>query len=70
MSNTHLLINDEGSIVGKYDKLHTFDVELSDKSVMNESSYVEKGKRIVPPIPTPAGNVGLAVVSFLNMRVN
>ena len=63
ISNTHIIINDDGGIVGKYDKLHMFDVELSSQTT-KESSYVEKGKKIVPPIPTPVGNVGLSVVSF------
>ena len=64
VSNTHLIFNDEGCIVGKYEKLHTFDVKLSDRS-MNESSFVEKGRKLVPPVSTPVGNVGLSVVSFL-----
>ena len=64
VSNAHLIINDSGSIVGKYEKLHTFDAKLSDQC-MNESSYVERGKKIIPPVHTPVGNIGLNVVSFV-----
>ncbi|XP_065214089.1 deaminated glutathione amidase [Planococcus citri] len=60
VTNTHLVINNEGDIVGEYNKIHTFDVELSNRS-MCESSYVEKGNTIVPPVDTPVGKLGLAV---------
>lgn len=60
VTNTHLVINNKGNIVGEYNKIHTFDVELSNHS-MCESSYVEKGKSIVPPVDTPFGKIGLAV---------
>ncbi|XKL65920.1 hypothetical protein PGB90_009340 [Kerria lacca] len=58
--NTHLVINNLGNIVGKYHKVHTFDVELSNKPIF-ELLYVEKGRSIAPPVQTPIGNVGLAV---------
>lgn len=57
------MINDKGDIVGKYNKVHLYHVKLSDHS-LNESSFVEKGNDIVPPVPTPVGNVGLSIVSF------
>lgn len=57
------MINNLGNIVGKYHKVHTFDVELSNKPIF-ELLYVEKGRSIAPPVQTPIGNVGLAVVSF------
>lgn len=29
-----------------------------------ESDYVEKGSEIVPPVPSPIGNIGLSIVSI------
>ena len=56
------MINDQGNIVGKYSKIHLFDVEIPEQNVrLMESSYVEKGKSITNPISTPVGNVGLAI---------
>ncbi|KAK6624221.1 hypothetical protein RUM44_011080 [Polyplax serrata] len=60
--NTHLMISGEGDIVGKYHKMHLFDVEIPEQNVkLMESSYVEKGNSIPEPVPTPVGNVGLSI---------
>jgi len=62
LSNSSLLIDGSGNLVARYDKTHLFDVDIPDKKVrLLESKYVERGKKIVPPIPTPIGNLGLAV---------
>ncbi len=45
-----------------------YDAELSN-STIRESSYVKEGEKIVPPVLTPVGNIGLAVVSFSNQYV-
>ncbi|KAK7867648.1 hypothetical protein R5R35_001301 [Gryllus longicercus] len=63
--NAHVIINSGGEIVAVYHKTHLFDIDMPDKSVrLRESDYVEPGKQIVPPVPSPVGNVGLCVVSF------
>lgn len=42
-----------------------FDVDIPEKSTrIMESDYVIPGERIVPPVETPVGKVGLAIVSF------
>jgi hypothetical protein len=42
-----------------------FDVDMPEKSTrIMESDYVIPGERIVPPVETPVGKVGLAIVSF------
>ena len=42
-----------------------FDVDIPEKNTrIMESDYVIPGERIVPPVETPVGKVGLAIVSF------
>jgi len=42
-----------------------FDVNIPEKNTrIMESDYVIPGERIVPPVETPVGKVGLAIVSF------
>ena len=44
--------------------MHLFDVKIPEKNVdLRESSTVKAGEEIVPPVPTPVGNIGLAIVS-------
>jgi hypothetical protein len=63
--NSHVVINSEGDIVSVYHKLHMFDVDIPEKNTrVMESDYVIPGERIVPPVETPVGKVGLAIVSF------
>ncbi|MDR4506761.1 MAG: carbon-nitrogen hydrolase family protein [Candidatus Brocadiaceae bacterium] len=47
VTNTCLVINHEGRIVARYDKLHLFDVRLDDRTMITESRYVEAGSRVV-----------------------
>lgn len=62
LSNSSLLIDPTGKLVARYDKTHLFDVDIPEKKVrLLESSYVEPGRNIVPPVSTPIGNVGLAI---------
>ncbi|GFG35911.1 hypothetical protein Cfor_05267 [Coptotermes formosanus] len=60
--NSHIVINSEGDIVSVYHKVHMFDVNMPEKSTrIMESDYVIPGERIVPPVETPVGKVGLAI---------
>jgi len=62
LRNTHLVINNEGEIAEKYHKMHLYDVEIPSKNVKAyESSSIEAGNEILPPVKTPIGNVGLAI---------
>ena len=58
---TCLLINPEGEVVSRYDKIHLFDVtiEASNESY-TESETISAGKDIVV-VDTPFGRLGLAV---------
>lgn len=63
--NSHIVINSEGEIVSVYHKVHMFDVHMPEKNTrIMESDYVIPGERIIPPVKTPVGQVGLAIVSF------
>ncbi|KAG8834024.1 Carbon-nitrogen hydrolase [Serendipita sp. 411] len=59
--NTHVMIDSEGDIKRRYEKLHLFDVDLKDSGgpTLLESRTTIPGSRIVRPVLTPAGNVGL-----------
>ncbi|XP_046406454.1 glutaryl-CoA dehydrogenase, mitochondrial isoform X2 [Ischnura elegans] len=62
VSNSHVIINENGSISGVYRKIHLFDVDIPEKKLfLKESKYVNKGMEIVPPVPTPVGNIGLGI---------
>lgn len=59
------MINAEGEIVSAYDKVHLFDVDIPEKKIrLKESDMIEKGRKIVPPVESPVGKIGLAIVSF------
>lgn len=61
--NTHLIINDEGQIVSKYRKIHLFDIDLTSKggSIMNEFKHIHRGHKVVDPIYSPCGYLGLSI---------
>jgi deaminated glutathione amidase len=54
--NRSCWINEHGHIVSFYDKLHLFDY-----GALKESNSVEAGKKIVPPLDTVVGRVGLTI---------
>lgn len=57
--NTQLIINNEGCIVSTYNKVHLFDI--TSPVPIKESSYTLIGSKIRPPVPTPVGNIGMAI---------
>jgi len=60
-----VIIDDSGAIVEVYRKIHLFDIDVKDGPKFKESDGAIPGDRIVPPVPTPVGNVGLAIVSLI-----
>lgn len=67
ISNTHVVINNQGSVVASYRKIHLFDMENKETGVrLMESDYVVAGDKIVDPVDSPAGKLGLSIVSFMN----
>jgi len=59
--NTHLLIDDEGTIQGVYRKVHMFDVDIPGGVPSYESSYTIPGSAIGPAVATVCGKVGMAI---------
>ena len=41
--NRGFLIDNKGAIIGRYDKIHMFDIQLSDTEIYRESAMVEAG---------------------------
>ncbi|XP_057340790.1 deaminated glutathione amidase isoform X2 [Microplitis mediator] len=62
ISNTHVVINNQGSVVASYRKIHLFDMENKETGVrLMESDYVVAGDKIVDPVDSPAGKLGLSI---------
>jgi predicted amidohydrolase len=60
VANRSLLLDGEGEVVGRYDKLHLFDVTLRNGEAYRESDTVRPGGRAVLA-PTPWGLLGMTV---------
>ena len=58
--NRGFLIGDDGSVTARYDKLHMFDIQLSDGEVYRESAVVAPGNSAVIA-ETPFGRVGMTI---------
>ena len=58
--NTSVMIDDKGSIIAKYSKIHTFDVTLPDGTVCDESARIFPGDKIVT-VDTELGKLGFSI---------
>lgn len=65
IQNSHVLINNDGILIGVYRKLHLFDVDTPEFK-FRESKVVQGGQQIVEPIASPIGRIGLLIVSIAN----
>lgn len=59
-ANRSFVIDGEGAIVARYDKMHMFDVELATGEAWRESAAYAPGEEVVTA-ETPLGRLGLAV---------
>ena len=59
-ANRSLLIGPDGSVAARYDKIHMFDVDVSDSETWRESDGFRPGDRAVVA-QTPLGAIGLSV---------
>jgi len=59
-ANRSFLIDPEGEIAARYDKIHMFDVAITDSETFYESEAYRPGERAVVA-DTPFGGVGLSV---------
>ena len=51
LANTHVFLDKDGNMIGKYSKAHLFDVEIPDRGVrLKESDYVQAGNVITEPV--------------------
>lgn len=56
-----LIVNDQGQVVARYDKVHLFDVHLEEsKETYHESETIEAGNQALV-IDTPFGRLGVAI---------
>ncbi len=56
LANRSCWIDEKGEITAYYDKLHLFDY-----GALRESNSVEAGGKVVPPVQTCVGRVGLMI---------
>ena len=59
-ANRSFVVDDQGQIVSRYDKIHLFDISLSDKEVYLESATVQGGDSAVIT-QTPFGAIGHSI---------
>lgn len=59
-ANRSFLIAPDGSVAARYDKIHMFDVTVSEGEVYRESAAYRPGDRAVV-VDTPLGRIGLAI---------
>ncbi|MDI9818557.1 MULTISPECIES: carbon-nitrogen hydrolase family protein [unclassified Legionella] len=55
-----LVFDDKGLCAARYDKIHLFDVRVSEQEAHQESATIERGSELVV-VDTPVGYVGLSV---------
>lgn len=55
--NRGYVLDASGAIVSRYDKIHMFDIQLSDTEVYRESATISPGDRAAL-VETPFGNIG------------
>lgn len=59
--NTQLLIDQHGTICAQYRKLHLYDVDILNGPSILESNTTIPGDKLVPPVDTPLGRIGVRV---------
>ena len=60
-ANRSLLIDSNGEIRARYDKMHMFDVDLAGGESWRESSAYRAGDEVVAVNDTPVGRLGLSI---------
>jgi len=61
LANRAFVIDPNGSVRGRYDKLHLFDVDLPSGESWRESASYARGEHAVMLTGTPVGNLGLSI---------
>ena len=55
VKNTLLWFDSNGDLLHRYQKIHLFDVEISNGPILRESKAVEPGSEVLPPFDSPLG---------------
>lgn len=58
--SSSFVYDNHGKVAARYDKIHLFDVRVSDKEAHQESLTIEPGTKVVC-VDTPVGRIGLSV---------
>lgn len=61
VQNAHVILNNSGNVVDIYRKIHMFDVDLPGRMRLCESDYTIPGSRIVKPVSSPVGKIGMGI---------
>jgi predicted amidohydrolase len=61
LANRAFVIDPNGIVRGRYDKLHLFDVDLPSGESWRESAIYARGEQTVMVSGTPVGNLGLSI---------
>lgn len=59
-ANRSFLIDPAGDIIGRYDKIHMFDVSIDAQESYRESAGYRPGEETIV-VPTPFGQIGMAI---------
>ena len=59
-ANRGFVIDADGTIAARYDKIHMFDVDLATGETWRESAAYKPGEQVVT-VDTPVGRLGLAI---------
>ena len=59
--NAHIVVDNNGNIVSLYRKVHLFNLEIPGVVRLIESEFSTAGDRVVPPVDSPAGKIGLGI---------
>ena len=61
--NSHLIIDSAGNVTATYRKAHLCILSIPNKVTLDESLSSIPGNRILPPVDSPIGRIGLMCVS-------
>ena len=67
-SNRSLLINPNGTVVARYDKIHMFDIKIKGKINFKESKYFVPGKDAIL-VKTPFARLGMTICYDLRFPI-
>ncbi|XP_054160837.1 deaminated glutathione amidase-like isoform X2 [Oppia nitens] len=59
--NAHIVVDNNGSVVSVYRKVHLFNLEIPGVIRLVESEFSTAGDKVVSPVQTPIGRVGLGI---------